>query len=292
MKILDYVRKLLPFFPRNRLQEDFRACNNELNTIVVPALEQLAADYKSGFKSKTAKDLAIVYKSFNRFNQANFFLDLLDKTKDIKALMQSIEKAINDGFEEKVVSSSLTVKKANVVRLVSMISFFNKYTMSMINVVLHEELIAAGSGSEYISDVTPAEIERVTKLMVEYATFVSNVSKVKDHEKVLVELPEVLVQAEGMHGAFSASMDPYQVFGRSNFKGSPMYLIAMAVAEYQHKQYKKMQAQKATLEKRLLALKRAQMGQASPELEQEIEALSSKVADLAESLRKYEEDLA
>lgn len=292
MKILDYVRSLLPFFPRNRLQEDFRACNNELTTIVIPALEGVAKDYKSAFKSKTALDIQTVYKTFNKFTQTNFLVDLLDRSKKMVTLLQAIEKQINEGFEEKVVSSSMTVKKANIVRLLSMVSFFNKFTMSMLNVILHEECTHAGLSSEYISDVTPAEVERIKKLIVEYATFVSNVSKVKDHEKALVELPEIAVHAESLASAFSSTMDPYQVFAQSRFRGNPMYLIAMAIAEYQHKQYKKLQAQKVILEKRLMALKRAAMEQNSPELEQEIERLSGRVADLAESLRKYEEDLA
>lgn len=293
MKIIDFVKKLLPFFSRNRVQEDLRNTTTELQTMVLPTLKAVSTELKGPFKSQEAKDFMAIYKLALRTSSANYFVDLNDRMGKLLKVLDAITKTVNAEFEDKIVSAGMNVKKANAVRLLGVVGFLNKYAMSLINATLHWELQAGGATMAYISDITPGEHARLKKYLPDFLQFLGSVTGVKDPEQALAEIADVLVEAEDFSAVFGdAKIDPFKVFTTSGFRGNPFYMVGMMVAEYQHNQYKKMEAQKQAIEKRLIALRRSYGGQPSPQIERELEVLTSRIASLSEEMRKHEESLA
>lgn len=293
MKIVDFVKKMLPFFSRSRVQEDLRITTVELQTMVLPSLKAAASEYKAPFKSPEAKGFLQAYKMTIRVGSQNYFADLHERMGKLSKVLDAVAKMVNTEFEDKIVSAGMNVRKANAVRLLGVIGFLNKYAVSLCNATLHYELKASGASTEYISDVTPGELLRLTKYMPDFTQFLASITGVKDPEETLEAIADVLVDAEAFSGVFGEDkMDPFRVFTVSGFRGNPFYFVGMLVAEYQNNQYKKMEAQKQAIEKRLIALKRAANNQPSPQIERELEALTSRIASLAEELRSVEESLA
>lgn len=293
MKISDFIKKLLPFFARSRVQEDLRNTTTELQTMVLPTLKTASAEVKGAFKSQEAKDFMAVYKLTLRPQGANYFTDMFERMGQLTKVLDAITRVVNAEFEDKVVSAGMNVKKANAVRLLGVIGFLNKFAMSLVNATLHFELQAAGATMPYVSDVTPGELARLKKYMPDFVQFLNSVTAIKDPEQAFDEIADVLVGAETFSSVFGETkIDPFKVFIASDFRGNPLYMVGMMVAEYQHNQYKKMEAQKQAIEKRLIAMRRSANGQPSPQVERELEVLTSRIASLSEDMRKHEESLA
>lgn len=293
MNISAFVKSLLPFFNRNRMQDDLRNTTTEFNTIVLPSLQVAAKELRGPFKSPEAKNFQAIYKQAIRTNAANYAVDLATRLPKLEKTLEAVAKVVNTEVGDKVVSAGMNVRVANAVRVLGALSFINKFTLSLLNATVHYELKNAGLQAEYISDVTEGELRRLQKHMVDYVQFLEALTGVSDPDKAFADIPDVLVEAEAFKDVFgSERLDPFRVFGQSNFRGSPFYIVNMMVAEYQHNQYRKMEAQKQALEKRIIALRRLNQGQASPQVERELEVLTSRIASIGEELRKYEESLA
>lgn len=293
MKISEFAKSMLPFFNRSRVQDDLRNTTTELNTIVLPSIAMLAKELKGPLKSDLAKEVTGTYKQSVRTTAPNIFADLATRLPKLAKTLEALANVVNTEFEDKIASAGLSVRKANVVRVLGVINFIDKYTMSLANALIHQEMKHGGATLSYISDVTEGELVRLRKYMVDYVQFIAALTEVKDPLKAFTDIPDVIVEAEAHVGVFgSDKLDPFRVFGQSNFRGSPFYLIVMLVAEYQHNQHRKMESQKQALEKRLIALKRSTNGQPSPKVEEELEIISSRIASLTETLRTYEESLA
>jgi hypothetical protein len=295
MSFQSFLQNLLPSFKRDRLKTDAQNIRNQLNTVVLPSLASAVTGFKKPLVSEQGLILTKIYDIVvpKRNNSNSIVFDINDRMLKIPKLLDAIDKQIAEGFTDDVVSSGLTLRKANVIRALEVLGFINKFTMSLINAIAHYEILAKGITVDYVSDVTPGELKRLIKYMNDYSHVLSSITSLKEYEKIFDHIPESKVEDDGFRSLITQSeFDPMRIFTLSQFKGNPIYSIMMMVAEWQMSNYKQMQDQKKLLEIRLVQLHRIQENRPSPELEREIKVLSSRVANLAADIRKREESFA
>lgn len=290
MDIKDFFKGMLPFFPRTRLQEDLKASEAEYGTIVMPSLVLADKEYKGNFKSEGAKNMASKYARFGGKSGGNIFPDMKARFDKLAPVYQALQEQLVSEFGETVVSGGLSARTANMLRMINLMGFINDFAMRVLNAIMHFECQAAGSGMGFISDVTPGEVQFLEKHMLDFGQALDSLAAIKNPAEALKGIPDVMIENQAIARSFGLSkVDPFNLFGSSmGFKGSPMYWVGMQIAEYQHDRYKKMESRKKALEKRLLAQRRAASGSPSPQAEEELEILTSRIAAIDEKMRKYE----
>lgn len=291
MKIVEYLKKLMPVFGRDRLQEDIAGLNNELQGVILPSFllftEQGAAQrYSSPFY----KEIERVYKiSIGRTN-GGVLQDLRPRLEKLVGVLDVLSKMSQEEFQSKIVTDTLTARKATIVRCVEVVGFINKFSMSLANAIVTKEIETTGN-SDTSADVPNGELKRLQKYLPDFCVLLRAITAPADIEKTLRKLPEVLIETSTMNEAFEEDMDPMGVFAATGWNGSVMNSIGMIRAEYEHSRYKHLLEQRKALELRLMHMKRRLQKQEDPQLEAEIEITSRRVATLAEKVRSYEESL-
>lgn len=290
MEIKDFFKGMLPFFPRSRLQEDIKNSLAEYSTMVMPSLQLAEKEYKGSYKSEGAKALGALYARFGGKNAGNIFGDLKTRFAKLGDVYQAIESQLMSEFGETVVTAGLSARTANMIRMINLLGFLNDFALRVTNAIMHFECQAAGSGMNFISDVTPGEVQYLEKHMIDFSQALDTLSSIKNPAEALKAIPDVLIENAAVARSFGlGKVDPFNLFGSSmGFRGSPFYWLGMQIAEIQHDRYKKMESRKKALEKRLLAHRRAMSGSPSPQAEEELEILTSRIAAVDDKMRKYE----
>lgn len=295
MSFPKFLKSLLPTFKRERMKSDAQNLRNQLSTVAIPAYTSAAESFKKPLVSPEGIELTRIYDIMvpKRNKSNSIVFDIRDRLLKLPKLLEVLDKEINEGFTEDIVSTGLTLKKANVIRALEVLGFIAKYSMGLVNAVAHFEIVAKGIQVDYVSDVTPGELKRLLKHMPTFAQALESITSLKDFEHLLDNIPEARVEDEAFRAVVSKNdVDPMGLFALSNFNGNPIYTMLMMVAEFQMNNFKQMQDQKKLLEIRLMQLKRINEQRPSPELEREIKVLSSRVANLAADIRKKEESFA
>ncbi len=200
--------------------------------------------------------------------------------------------AIAFEFEDRIIPASMSVRAASVLRITNCLGFLNNMVMALVNIIMHEELCSEGVVMHYISDVTPGAKASAKNSMIDFGQLLRQLTTITDFTETLNSIPDITIDAKDVAAAFGTSLDPFNL-GSSGlgFRGNPVYWVGMLAAEWQHGNYKVNEQRKRALEKRLIALKRAQQGTPSPQIERDLEVISSDIARIDERLRGYEEKI-
>ncbi len=295
MSFQSFIKGLLPSFKRDRLASESRNLRNQLTTIVLPAYASSVQSFKAPLTSpegiEFTKRYDLMVPKRNVTNSIVF--DINERLQKLPKLLDAIDKQLADGFSGEVVSAGLTLRKANVIRATEVLGFLSKFSMGLVNAIAHYEIVHKGVKVDYVSDVTPGEYKRLMKYLPDFAQLLHAVTSLADYQNVFDHIPEAHVEDDVFRSSYRQNeVDPLSLFLTSGFKGNPIYSLLMMYAEFQMDNHKQMQDQKKLLEVRLLQLQRTQERQPSPQLEREIRALSSRVANLAAEIRKTEESFA
>lgn len=294
MKFGEYIKQLLPFFGTDRAVEDARVTRNELAGVAIPSYELAMEVFKTTLKSKMALDYAAKYKMQVGNHKNTFVFDIAERLKKLTKVLDAIEGELAKGFEAKVVTASMSLHKANVLRVLEGIGFVSKYSISLLNALYVEETAAFGKTHANAPDVTPGELARLDKYFIDFCHTLINITSVSVPAQAFKEIPESqLGDMDNLRGVFGdKKVDPFNVFTTSNFRGNPIYFVRSVIAEWQMDRYKHTQEQKKLLELRLMHLQRRQQNNPDAGLERDIELTAGRVASLAEKLRKQEESFA
>lgn len=294
MKFGEYLKQLLPFFGTDRAVEDARVTRNEISGVAIPSYELAMEVFKTTLKSKRALDYAGMYKMLVGNHKNTFVYDISERLKKLLKVLDAIDSELSKGFEAKIVTASMSLHKANVLRVLEGIGFVSKYAVSLLNVIYVEETAAFGKTHQNAPDVTPGELARLDKYFTDFCQTLLNITSVSMPEQAFKEIPaSSLGDMDNLRGVFGdKKVDPFNVFTTSNFRGNPIYFARSVIAEWQMDRYKHTQEQKKLLELRLLHLQRRQQNNPDAGLERDIELTSGRVASMAEKLRKQEESFA
>lgn len=295
MSFQTFLKNLLPAFKRDRMKTDAQNIRNQLTTVVAPAYAAAVSSFKKPLVSEQGIEFTRLYDLMigKRDKNNSIVFDINARIAKLTKLLDALDKQIAEGFTDDIVSSGLTLRKANVIRALEVLGFIAKFSMGLVNAIAHYEIVAKGIQVDYVSDVTPGEYKRLLKYLPDFAHALACITSVESYEDVLSHVPEAKVEDDAYRSTLTTrEFDPLRLFTLTNFKGNPIYFIMMAVAEFQMDNYKQMQDQKKLLEVRLMQLKRIQENRPSPELEREIKVLSSRVANLSADIKKKEESWA
>ena len=292
MDFIKLFRGMLPVFTRSRLQEDITSAKTIYTTMVMPSLELFAKEFKGAPKSLAAKDLINELGAFIPVRHNTVASDLLKLYKKLEPLFEEVDKQIAFEFEDRIIPASMSVRAASVLRITNCLGFLNNMVMALVNIIMHEELCSEGVVMQYISDVTPGAKASAKNSMIDFGQLLRQLTTITDFTETLNSIPDITIDAKDVAAAFGTSLDPFNL-GSSGlgFRGNPVYWVGMLAAEWQHSNYKVNEQRKRALEKRLIALKRAQQGTPSPQIERDLEVISSDIARIDERLRSYEEKI-
>lgn len=300
MKIISFIKALLPRLSKEQILEDLRVTNAELEQIVNPNYFQAQTFFKSSkFASKTNKDLSDgFYRNFDlqgSSKQGSFIGEIARRTPFLQENLTYITEMIENLMERDVLNEGLSAKKAILIRAAEHMSFITRYSVDLLNYVYINETIATGADLEQ-NDLSAGQITHITKNLAMFSMLLSDYGiPNKDFSKLIGKIPEVNVNsktANTLLGAYKErDIDPFSSGYVAGFTGNPIYHIRLVVAEWQSNRYKANKDKKKILELRLLHLKLSQDKKHDPKIENEINYIQNRVDKIEHYLRDVESTL-
>lgn len=301
MKILDFIKALLPRLDKSNIIEDLRITEAELENIVIPNYKQATDHFKTNkFKSEANKEITnLFYRNFDLQGSSKLSSIIAEIDRRLPYIKNQLEytlKRLSESLEEISVTEALTAKNAISIRAADNISFISRFSIDFLNYIYINEAIAANVSVEESIKLAPAVIKHIETNMSKFFTLVSAYSIPETKTLALMnKVPDVVLSsknASNITGIFKESeLDPYSSQLVAGFTGSPIYHIRLAIAEWQTSRYKANKDKKKMLELRLLHLKLLQEKKDDAKLEQEIIYLQSRIDKISRYLNEVETSL-
>ena len=301
MKLLAFIKSLLPIFEISRIIEDLEIMREQLTGKLKEGYAQAIAMLKGpkAFKSTFGKSNQSFFENtlrprgnLNYIEYINHVLELL--AADTKIFADLVAKH----FERQVSSDGISFTNANILQAVNAAGFVTDYARQLLRATLDFETQAAlGTKGSSKPGMTPAELQWLDKHRDAFFECLKVFDRKPQELKAKLEsVPDMVVapddyaQLEQMAGGVSA-VDPLAV-GFIPLKYNPIYRIRLQIANYQVAKYRGLQAELEAIQLRLVALRYAQDGKGNAATEDEIEKLEARVADTYFRLEKMEQDYA
>lgn len=301
MKILSYVKSLLPRMGKDQVLEDLRNTSTELDDVVAPSYRNASEFFRSNkFQSDPAKDLEAAFqRKFDRNGQSkqpNFISEINFRVPFLRENVAFIEEQIEALFEREIYAEGLSARKAILLRAAEHLSFISRMSADILNYVYTSEAQAVGSDAFDGSELSPAEKRHVEINIGNFSQLLSDYGMPnKKFVDMIGTIPDIFVNsrsAASVAGAFDESdVDPFQANTLSNFVGNPIYHLRVIVTEWQASRYRANKDKKRMLELRLLHLEMLEAKKSDPKVEQEIEYTRNRVNKLDRALREVEESV-
>jgi hypothetical protein len=301
MKLIQFVKGLLPHFEKSRVLEDLRVSIGELDNIVVDNYNQASEHFRTNkIKSDLNKDLSdAFYQNFDLqkgSKQASFIGDINKRMVFVKKNAEYVLESVEQLFERDIIAEGLTVRKALLIRAAESMAFVSKFSIDLLNLVYVNEATEVNAPLEESLNLAPATVKLVNNNITKFARLLSDYSIPTDNFKKLIqELPEVVINSKTANSVVGLyhekDIDPFANSYVVGFTGNPIYHIRLMVAEWQASRYKSNKDKKKMLELRLLHLKLVQDKKNDPKLEQEINYIQSRIDKTERYLREVEESI-
>lgn len=301
MKIMDFVKSLLPSLQKNQITEDLRITLSELEEVVTPSY-RFATEYLKTSKLKSDKNKELATQFYRNFDlqgsskQPSYIGEVNRRIEFIKENVVYLRELVEKDFDELTVSEGMTAKKVVVVRAASALSFISRFSTDLLNYMYVQEAIAVNAELDESLQLSPAALKHVERNIGNFASVLSDFGiPNKDFSKILLSIPEVVISSktdQALKGMYSdQQLDPFKSSYIQGFTGNPIYHLRMVIAEWQSNRYKANKDKKKTLELRLLHLKLQNEGKDDPKIEQEINYVQSRVDKIERYLKDVEESL-
>lgn len=294
MKVLNYVKSLLPDIEKRTVIENLQVLKEELSGVTIPLYEQASKVFISNrFNSPLVKafdsDMKKEVPSF-RTNHIITILRALKNSADIvEALIGVMGKSQNDTFFK----DGMTVLKANQLQYSDVSSFVTSYARRWLLHLYSLESIYDYTADDYLkSNEFLRERGYFEKYKQNFFTGIRILSRSpQDVEKAFDAIPDMVVDPDSnidpsiLSGA--SKVDPLQ-FGLLPTKINPIYGIRMAYTNWQLKKHTLMVEEKQQLELKLLLLKQSKENNSDPKLEKQIEYNENKIEKLRYEIARME----
>lgn len=298
MKILDFIKSLLPRLDKSTILEDIRITKTELEKNVYPSYESAAVHFKT---NKLTSDISaglgnVFYRNYDLSKsgkQPNFISEVATRIKAVSENLLLVEEQFEDLVEQDIINTGLTARKAVLIRAADHISFLSNYAIDLLNYVYILESISHGGNSDTLA-LPPAIVAKINANLSMFAKLLSIYGEdPKTFKERIGSMPDVVVNdktASALAAVYREDkLDPFSTGLVSNFEGSPIYHIRLMIAQRQMTRYKANKDKKRMLELRLLNLKALLEQKSNPQLEHEIEYIQSRIEKLEYELAKEED---
>lgn len=293
-RILDFVKSLVPSIGRDRIVEDLDMTKGSIEQNVIPSWQAFAQYVKGtdGFTSTQGKAferlVRILMKSNGNVGAAEQVVIHLEQLPVIAA---TVIKLVTKGFERDLITDGLTLDKVYVARLTVMLSFLDTAALRVLNF-----LSVAESGKDTVKELSKAGSKDAEDMIEEFLSKLEALTRLKPNEleNFVKQLPDVVVSdtAEQSLAAMGDNkVDPLGIFksDRRGFTGSPFHWAGMRMALGQVERYKANQELRKILALRLMDMKARNSGDPDPILQRQIDQTQTRIDQLDEKIRSFEE---
>lgn len=301
MKALNFLKSLLPNFAKQTVLEDIRATRIIITAITQPAYHDALRVFGNRKFSNTS--LVSDWETFRRNVKgaagANTVVAVEKSFKEMLAKLDLIEQLVEKDYNDDIEGAGVTYYKAAVLQMLESIGFAvdfaNKY-LNYIYVVEAAEIYedeGVNVADEINAAIMPADVRFIHERFTDFCTIMDVLAKPTDKVKADFEqIPDVTITDVGDRTVSAtlgiSKVDPFR-HGFVPIAMNPIYHVRMKVADYQHYRYEKAKAEKEVLELRKKRLERALVGQKDAALEKQIDYTQKRIDDLAEMIRKTEQ---
>lgn len=302
MKILNFIKQLLPRLDKDRVLEDLRLTSTELDTVVIPSYTHASEYFRSNkIKSDANKDLSdIFYRKFDlqgTSKSSTFVGDIARRLPYLRDNIEYVKGLIEELMERDIIGEGLTAKKAVLLRSAEQMSFISRFATDLLNLMYVNEAIASDANIEENLRLSQHDVNMINKNIGIFSAWLSDQGiPNKDYIKLYLNIPEVVVNTRNENAIISAykekDLDPFSAPFVSGFTGSPIYTVRLIVAEWQSARFKANKDKKKMLELRLLHLNLINEKKNDPKIEQEIDYIRGRVERIESYIRETEESLA
>lgn len=297
MKLLNFIKTLLPHIEKNDTLEDLRVTVSELETVTIPSYESAADHFKiNKIRSKEVNDLS--HKFYKECDpngitkQKSFIADISRRLENVKANAEYITDSIEKLFEHDIISEGLTVQKAILLRTAGDISFVVRYSTDLLNYIYDQE----ASVRDKDLTIPPIVVKQIEKNFKQFVYLISDLGMDnKKFSKILVKVPDVVItdsNTDNLEAVYRPDqLDPLNSSHITGFTSSPIYVVRLSIASWQAGRYKAAKNKKKLLELRLLQAKTIDGENKNAKLEKEIEYTQSRLDKINKQLADFEEEL-
>lgn len=293
MKIMNFVKSLLPTFHRERVEEDIRVTRTEYLQCVIPPYEAASKTMKSWkFKSEAGRKFDDNFSTLVKSGNSNIIVGIHNGFKPIMENLERIERLVSKKFETDIAASGLSCSQTNLLQVVELLSFVAKYARKLLNYIYVCETAQLDEQTIVTESVLPVEIEWLNTNFVSFCTAFNVVSGNPSHFLTTLEsIPDVIISDGNIH-TLSATLgesriDPFRL-GLIPIWMNPVYHIGMVIAEWQASRYKRDQEELRLLQMRKLKLERLADGKNDAALDKEIAHYETRIHALNYKLHQME----
>lgn len=297
MKLIAYLKSILPFFKKEVLLEDLRVSRSELSQAVIPSYKQAAEFFKNKpFKSAQAKALNTLF--FNGYSErsgrGNLVVEIEGRLQAFAQNMDTVQEMSEDLLAADILADGLSAKKAILVRAADYMGVMVDFMLDLLAVVYYHESIEKldGNAQETLA-INKFTMDKVEKCAADFGRLLQVYGQ--DNTgflDALKNVPDVVVNSKTSETIVSVyredKLDPVGAPLTNNFQGSPIYAWRLRQAERQAARYKLNKDKKKMLELRLLYLKGLLEEKPDPAIEKEIEYLQSRIEKLEYEIKQQE----
>lgn len=301
MKILDFLKSLLPNFSKMTVLEDIRTTKMVLTAVTMPAYQDAIKVFggRKFANESLQKDWDTFKRSVKGLVAPNTILAIEKSFKPMLSTLDLIEQLVEKDYTDDIEGAGITYYKAAVLQMLESVAFAvdfaNKY-LNYVYVVEAAELADDEDNAALIDEINaaivPAEVRFLHDRFSDFCTVMDNLAKPTDKIRTEFEqIPDITISAAGDRVVQSTvgatKLDPFR-HGFVPLAMNPIYHVRMRVADYQHYRYERAKEEKSMLELRKLKLERQQHGKKDAALEKQIEYTQKRIDGLAEKIREVE----
>lgn len=295
MKILNFIKSLIPSFTKNTVEEDIRLTRSEIVEVTQPAYENAVGLFK-GWKFKSI-DLNIQLTTFGRMVKSNgggnVIITIEKGFENILKNLDIVEEMIKKSYNQEIAGQGLTYLNANLLQFTEAVAFVSKFSRKFLNYVYLCETAEYPDANITVKDsLTPAEILWIQSNFVSFCLAFNIVTDNPAHiKKQIDEIPDIMVTSDNADSLSStigdAKLDPFQLRLIPVWM-NPIYHVGMFVAEWQAARYKASKEELRLLQLRKLNMEKLSEGKADAAVQKQIKYMESRIQDMNYSIDKME----
>lgn len=266
---------------RNSLEENIK----EAKTSVLKAVKESMAFFNKGaVKNSTLKTKTEQFFRINgKIKDESIFHAISEQEDDLLDNLATLEKMLSKEFGDKIIKESLDYRQVNVLKLIDLVEFFNRYTVAFLSYAYVLETASAMKHDKYVQEsLTKTQEHFINDNWLSFCNVCSVLlSKSEEFTKKLEKISKVEVK-DGNEDVLKqtvgfAEVEPF-VSGFISTRWNPIIWIRRMIADRQVARYKAIGDQLRLLEIRRLHLEKLRRGEEDPVLERSINEVQDQIA--------------
>jgi len=297
MKILKFIKVLLPSLQKRDVMEDMRITISDLENNIIPSYK-VAADFFSTnpFKAKETKELSNrFYKNLTSngiHKQRSMIGDIHLRLVNYLEILRDVQDTMESSLDEDILNEAMSIRKANLLKIESSGFFISRYSSELLNYIYTLE---ENNLSKDATSLPPKTVKYVNRLLTRYVYLLGDVGiTLSEYKTIIAKIPDVIITEDNSSAIGSiykeSDIDPISSDGL-NFIYNPIYHIRLTISQWQVNRYKEAKDKKKVLELRLLHIKTLKQGVEDAKLQKEIDYNQSRVDKLNRYISDVEEEV-